>query len=121
MSKIGRWLFELRVKHSLRLMEVADKLGVTKVFLSQVESGSKFLPEKLIPSVAKLFNQSLEWVTERRKLDHDISKVVRAFSNFDLSDKQKVIALARTLDDEGLGENISSLSTHVTSSEDQDL
>ena len=48
MSKVGEWFFKLRHQRQLRLKDVADALGTSMAFISQIESGSKLFPKKLM-------------------------------------------------------------------------
>ena len=60
MDKIGRWLFELRMKKGMRFSEVAKELGESLVFVSQVESGKKLLPRSFFREIARIYEVDIE-------------------------------------------------------------
>ena len=55
---------ELRLKKGLTLREIAKDIGVTPAFIGQIESGKKKGSISTIISLAKLFNCSIDEMTE---------------------------------------------------------
>ena len=109
MSDPGRWLFDLRVDRDMRLTKASELLGVSKSFLSRLESGSKMVSEQLIPKIAHLYEQSEEWVKEKVLIDKSIRNITSTIQEMDLTKKTQVIALARALDQEGVLEELSKI------------
>jgi len=109
MSKVGEWLFELRSKHHLRLIDVSKKFGKSIGFISQVESGSKLFPESLIEKAAIYFDASVDYFKAKIEVDKSVIKLKKAIREINFADSQQVVAIARTLDEEGVFHNLQGL------------
>ena|GEM_PF-2547789 len=102
MSKVGEWFFKLRHQRQLRLKDVADALGTSRAFISQIESGSKLFPEKLMEATSQLFNVSMDEIASHLNTDKSVIKIKKALRSINFSNKEQITAIARTLSDEGL-------------------
>ncbi|OPB31552.1 helix-turn-helix domain-containing protein [Bartonella sp. AR 15-3] len=66
LTSFGKTLRKLRIDHEERLLDMAKKLGVSKVFLSSVEIGKKSVPIGMEEKIIKLY-----------ALDQDMASLLR--------------------------------------------
>lgn len=55
MTPFGKAVRHLRIEHEMLLGEMADMLGVSSSYISQIETGKKQIPDGFVEKVAKLF------------------------------------------------------------------
>lgn len=55
MSSLGRALKQIRVFHNLKQFELADKLGISASYLSEIEKGIKEPSMSIMDEYSKLF------------------------------------------------------------------
>lgn len=50
---LGRLIRDYRIKHGLSQSEMADRLGMTRAYLSQIESRNRDWPQKYISAISR--------------------------------------------------------------------
>jgi transcriptional regulator with XRE-family HTH domain len=73
-ESFGAWLRRRRQEENLTLRELAEKLGVTHPYLSQVENGVATPGEELARKAARLFGASEEEVVFAAR---EVAKLIR--------------------------------------------
>lgn len=58
----GERVKELRTALSLTLEKFGDRVGVTKVAISNIEKGNRNLTEQMIKSICREFNVNYDWL-----------------------------------------------------------
>ena len=106
MSKVGQWLFKLRSKNNMRLKDLSEELDISMGFISQIESGTKLFPEGLIEKAAEIFKVTAEYIREKIELDKSVLKIKKVLRDINFANKSQLVAIARTLDEEGLLDNL---------------
>lgn len=69
-SKIGLTIAEARVKHDLTQEELAEKIGKTSQFISNIETGKRKPSLSTLLNIAKMLNLSLDYLI----YDNDIEE-----------------------------------------------
>lgn len=72
-SKIGLRIAEVRVKHDLTQEELAEKIGKTSQFISNIETGKRKPSLSTLLNIAKVLNLSLDYLI----YDNDIEEKIR--------------------------------------------
>ncbi|HIT24008.1 MAG TPA: helix-turn-helix transcriptional regulator [Candidatus Faecimonas intestinavium] len=72
-SKIGLRIAEARVKHDLTQEELAEKIGKTSQFISNIETGKRKPSLSTLLNIAKVLNLSLDYLI----YDNDIEEKIR--------------------------------------------
>ncbi|WP_175868730.1 helix-turn-helix domain-containing protein [Bartonella gabonensis] len=67
LTSFGKILRKLRVDHSERLLDMADKLGISVAFLSSVEIGKKSVPIGMEDKIIELYALDQETASLLRK------------------------------------------------------
>lgn len=77
---LGEYIRELRDKADLSLRELAEKVGVSAAFLSDVELGRRFPKEENLKKIALVFGVSVAEFDERDSRDTlaDIKRLIQA-------------------------------------------
>ena len=78
MASINEKLKMMREKAGLRQEQIADYLGVTQTFISQVETGEKNLTVDQLESIANLYGYSLASFASMEEDEHPIQFAFRA-------------------------------------------
>lgn len=56
-TKFGQFISDLRMKHSMRSQDLAEKAGISKAYLSQLEHGVRLNPDAdVVLKIAKALN-----------------------------------------------------------------
>lgn len=55
-EKFGLWLKTTRKEHDLSVRELAEKLGVSAAYISDIEKGNRNAPVNHLEKIAKIFN-----------------------------------------------------------------
>ena len=115
-EKFGIWLKTTRKEHDLSVRELANHLGVTASYISDIEKGNRYAPVNHLEKLAKLFNlpnSELMYLADlagcSRENWQDINDylgenkpardAIRAARNANLSDEKFLDIFIQTLDD----------------------
>ena len=115
-DKFGAWLRASRNDYGLTVRELANQLGVSPAYISDIENGNRRAPIKHLEKIAKIFNlpeQELMYLTDLAGCSHgnhkDINEylgsspkareAMRAAKNADLSDEEFLKIFLQVLDD----------------------
>ena len=64
-TKLGQIIYELRIRHSMRSQELADRVGISRAYLSHLEHGVRINPDPaVIMKIAKALDLTQEEATE---------------------------------------------------------
>ncbi len=104
----GERVKEIRKHYKLTLEKFGQKLGVTKVAISNIENGNRNLTEQMTKSICREFNVDYRWLTTgegKMTMDSDnevmdaIDRIMAGESDFH---KKLLKWCATSLDDEDL-------------------
>jgi len=98
LTPFGKSLRQLRIDKGLRLLDVADALGVSSAYLSAIETGRKPIPDGFVAQVGRAMPISAEEVRMLRRAADRTRKEIKVDA---LPDEQRELlaAFARKLDD----------------------
>lgn len=111
----GERVKELRKTLDLTLEKFGERLGVTKVAISNIENGNRNLTEQMTKSICREFNVNYSWLTDGEgemflESDDDIIEVIdrimigenefhkNLFKTFARLDEDELLALERIID-----------------------
>lgn len=63
-TELGKWLKIFRLSESVRLYDMAEKMGISSAFLSAIETGNKAAPANFFDKVCDAYNLSPEQKNE---------------------------------------------------------
>lgn len=89
---------KLRLDKSLKLLDVAQKIGVTSAFLSAVETGRKAIPDGFLLKISRALNLSTDEIKDLRRAVDKTRTEVRV-DRKDEHQRELIAAFARQLDD----------------------
>src|SRR5262245_6994368 len=97
LTPFGKALRQLRLQRGLKLLDVAEALGVTSSFVSAVETGRKAIPDAFVVDLRRPLKLTADEVKELRRAADRTRKEVKVD---ELADDQRelVAAFARKLD-----------------------
>lgn len=87
----------LRTFHKLSQKELAEKIGVTSPYISQIESGKKILTEKISDKLCELFSISSDWLQKGEGSPFEEDKKNKEFSIHCKRPKTRNVLLATSL------------------------
>ena len=60
-TKFGQFISDLRIRHSMRSQDLADRVGISRPYLSQLEHGVRLNPDPVvIVKIAKVLDLTLD-------------------------------------------------------------
>ena len=86
-TKFGQIISDLRIRHSMRSQDLADRVGISRAYLSQLEHGVRINPNPaVIMKISQVFdltdNESAElfdmYAKETGQLAPDIAEYIRS-------------------------------------------
>jgi len=88
---------KLRLDKGERLLDVADKLGVSAAFVSAVETGKKSIPDDYVAQIVRVMELTAE-ETQLLQSAADRTKTVVRVDNLEVDQRELVAAFARKVD-----------------------
>ncbi|WP_063196508.1 XRE family transcriptional regulator [Bradyrhizobium sp. AT1] len=98
LTPFGIAIRKLRLDKGMRLLDLANRLGLSSAFLSAIETGKKAIPDAFVLNVARAMNLSAPEIKELRRAADRTRKEVPVAK---LAEEQRelVAAFARKIDD----------------------
>jgi len=98
LTPFGIAVRKLRLDKGLKLLDMAEKIGVTPSFLSAIETGRKPIPGGFLTKISRSIPLSLEEISTLRKAIDRTRTEVRVNKKSE-QDRELIAAFARRLDD----------------------
>src|SRR5260221_535785 len=98
LTPFGKALRQLRTKYDMRLLDLANALGVSSAYVSAVETGRKPIPDGFVAQVGRAMPIDADELRVLRRTADRTKKEIKVDS---LRDEQRELlaAFARKLDD----------------------
>jgi len=80
----GNYIRELRTKKGLTLTQLGALLGIDSGALSKIENGKRQLDEKILPTLAKVFNLNLKQLKNEFISEQIAYKIYRNDCSFEV-------------------------------------
>ena len=96
---IGKKLKDARLNHKMTQSELAEELGVSVGYISQVESGDKCFNLKRFEEIAEFFDKPVGYFLgsvgsdERERLINEITESLGRFHNKEIDKFKKIIEI----------------------------
>lgn len=97
LTPFGIAIRKLRLEKQLRLLDIADRMGLSSAFVSAVETGKKPIPDDYIPSVVQAMRLNTEEARELGSAADRTRSVVRV-DRLPPGQREFVAAFARSVD-----------------------
>ena len=76
----GKIIKKIRYEYDLSQQDIADRLGVSKSFVSLIETGKKKIPENRLKQLLKVYPVDLE--EKKEPIDADMEQVIELYREF---------------------------------------
>jgi transcriptional regulator with XRE-family HTH domain len=90
-------LRELRKKSGWTLDEAAERLGVSKSHLSEVETGKKNLSAPMMDAAAQLFGVEVPQLYDAGELGDDLAAIAAALQDMTAEQRRAVVRMVRSM------------------------
>ena len=95
MKNLGTRLKEAREYVGLTQEEVAKLLGVSRVIITNIESGSRKVSAEELSKLAKIYGWTMEELLEGEKREENIKLFARSFNELSENDQEEILNLIR--------------------------
>lgn len=97
LTPFGITIRKLRLDKQMRLLDIADRMGLSAAFVSAVETGKKSIPDDYVDSVVRAMRLNAQEALELRGAADRTRSVVRV-DQLQPGDREFVAAFARSVD-----------------------
>lgn len=99
MTKLGKNLRILRIKHDENLYDMASKLGISTSYLSSIENGLRNMPLELLKKIRVFYSLSNDQFQElKREADEQQKSLMINLKNLTSDQRYMALTLSRSLD-----------------------
>lgn len=93
---IGNKIYQLRRSINMTQQELADKIGISVTFLSEIENGRKSMSVDTLVKLSKVLHVSLDTIVFGNDAEDDMQKdVISMMSTLPLEYNESILLIAR--------------------------
>lgn len=97
---LGIFLKMLRIERGEIMLQMAEKLGVSTAFLSNVENGKKPMPKQMFDKICKFYQLTVQQIDELESLMIDACNEIKLnLNNVNNQNKNLAVVFARTFEE----------------------
>jgi transcriptional regulator with XRE-family HTH domain len=97
LSTVGHRLRTLRTGRDLTQDAVAQAVGVTRAYLSGLETGADMPGRDLVDKLARYYGISLDWLLNGTQAENETELLLQAFRDLSGEDRQLLLRVAQRL------------------------